>query len=152
MICILKAMVFPIVMYGWDSWTIKKPENRRINVLELWCWRRLLRVPWTARWLNQQIFKEINSEYPSSVLNIGRTDAVAEAPILWPLEVISCLIGKDPDAGKHWEQEKRAAEDEMVGWHHWLNGHELGWTLWDGKGQGSLVCYGPWGCKELDTS
>ena len=69
----------------------------------------------------------------------GRTDVETEAPILWPPDVKSWLTGKDPEAGQDWGQEKRAAEDEMVGWHHWLNGHELGWTLGDGKGQGGLA-------------
>ena len=75
------------------------------------------------------------------------------APILWPLNVNSWLTGKDPDAGKDWRQkEKRVTEDEMVGWHHRLNGHELGQTPGDGEGQGSLVCFSPWGQGELDTT
>ena len=80
---------------------------------------------------------------------IGRTDSKAEAPLLWPPDENSQLTGKDPDAGKDWRQEeKRAAEDEMVGWHHRLNGLEPGWTLGDGEWQGGLVCYSPWGHKE----
>ena len=75
---IVKAMVFPVVMYGCESWTIKKAECQKIDAFELWCWRRLLRVPWTARRSNQSILKEINPEYS------GRTDSEAEAPILWP--------------------------------------------------------------------
>ena len=71
-------MVFPVVMYGWESWTIKKAECRRTNALELWCWRRLLRVPWTAKISNQSVLKEINPEY-----SIGMTDAEVEASILW---------------------------------------------------------------------
>ena len=81
-VCVVKAMVFPVVMYGCKSWTIKKAERQRIDVFELWCWRRLLRVPWTARRSNQSILKEINLE-----LFIERTDA--EAPILWPLDAKS---------------------------------------------------------------
>ena len=77
---LVKAMVFPVVMYGCENWTIKKTEQRRIDVFELWCWRRLLRVPWTARRSNQSILKEISPEYSF----IGRTDAEAEAPIIWP--------------------------------------------------------------------
>ena len=73
-VCIVKVMVFPVVMYGYESWTIKKAECQRTDAFELWCWRRLLRVPWTARRSNQSILKEINP--------IGRTDAEAEAPIL----------------------------------------------------------------------
>ena len=86
----------------------------------------LLRVPWTARRSNQSILKEIS---PKKI--IGRTDAEAEAPILWPPDVKSWLIGKDPDAGKDWgQEEKGTTEDEMVGWHHRLNGHGFGW-LWE---------------------
>ena len=77
---LVKAMVFPVVMYGCESWTIKKAERQRIAAFELWCWRRLLRVPWTARRSNQSILKEINPD-------IGRTDAEAETPILWPPDV-----------------------------------------------------------------
>ena len=87
---IIKAMVFPVVMYGCESWTIKKADGRRIEAFELWCWRRLLRVPWTARRSNQSILKEINPEYSLE----------GEAPILWPPDVKSRLIGKDPDAGE----------------------------------------------------
>ena len=78
---IVKAMVFPVVMYRYESWTIKKAKLLRIDAFELWCWRRLLRVPWTARRSNQSILKEINPEF------IGRTDAKAETPILWPPNV-----------------------------------------------------------------
>ena len=91
---LVKAAVFPVVMYGCKSWTIKKAESQRI-VFELWCWRRLLRVPWTARRSNQSILKEIKSW-----VFIGETDVEAETPILWPPDAKSLLIGKDPDAGK----------------------------------------------------
>ena len=76
---LVKAMVFPVVMYGCESWTVKKAEDRRIDAFELWCWRRLLRVPWTARRSNQSILKEI-----SPCVLIARTDAKAETPVLWP--------------------------------------------------------------------
>ena len=92
---LVKAMVFPVVMYGCESWTVKKAERRRIDAFELWCWRRLLRVPWTARRSNQSILKEIRA-----CVFIGRTDAEAETPILWPPHVKSGLIGKDPDPGR----------------------------------------------------
>ena len=82
---------------------------------------------------------------------IGRTDIEAETPILWPSDAKSWLIWKD-DAGKDWGQEKGMTEDEMVGWHHWLNGHGFGWTLGVGDGQGGLACCGSWGCKESDTT
>ena len=77
--------------------------------------------------------------------------AEAEAPILWPHDAKSQLIGKDPDAGKDGRQKKRVAEDEMVRWHHQLSGHGFGWTLGVGDGQGGLECYGSWGCKESET-
>ena len=144
-------MVFPVVTYGCES-TIKK-----VGSWKKWYFqtvvhsRRLLSVPLTARRSNQLILKEIrpNRSYPF----IGRTDAEAEAPILWLPDVKSQLIGKDPDAGKDWRQEeKRETEDEMVGWHHWLNGHEFEQTLGDSGGQMSLACCNPWGSKELDTT
>ena len=89
-------MVFPVVMYGFESWTIKKAEHQRNDAFQLWCWRRHLKVLWTARGSNQSILKEINHE-----ILIGRTDAEAEAPILWPPDSKSQLIGKDPNAGKN---------------------------------------------------
>ena len=108
------SMVFPVVMYGCESWTVKKAECRRIDAFELWCWSRLLRVPWTARRSNQ------------SWVFIGRTDAEAETPILWPPAVKNWLTRKDPDVGKDWTwKEKGMTEDETVGWHYWLNGHEF---------------------------
>ena len=129
---LVKTMVFPVIMYGCESWTIKKAERWRIDAFELWYWRRLLRVPWTARRSNQLILKEINPEYSF----IGRTDAEAEAPILWPADAKSWLFGKDPVAGKDWRQEeKRTTEDEMVGWQHRLNGHKLEQALGDGEAQ-----------------
>ena len=118
---IVKAIVFPVVMYGCDSWTIKKAEHWRIDVFELWCWKRFLRVPWTARRSNQSILKEISPEYSLEGLMLkvklkyfGHPDAK------------NWLIGKDPDAGKDWRwEEKGTTEDVMVGWHHHLNGHEF---------------------------
>ena len=95
---LVKAMVFPIVMYGYESWTIKKGEHRRIDGFELWCWRRLLRVPWTARRSNQSILQEISPGCSREGLNVE-----AETPIL--------MLGKI-------EEEKGTTEDEMVGWHH----------------------------------
>ena len=118
-IYIVKAMVFPVVSYGCESWTIKKAEWQRIDVFELQGWRRLLKVPQTAKRSNQSILKEINPEYSL----IGRTDTEAEAPIRWPPNVKSWCTGKDTDVGKNWGQEQKGTtEDEMVGWHHQLNG------------------------------
>ena len=84
-VCLVKAMVFPVVMYGCESWTVKKAEHGRIDAFELWYWRRLLRVPWTARRSNRSILKQIS-----------------RTPILWPPDVKSSLVGKDPDAGRDW--------------------------------------------------
>ena len=115
---LVKTMVFPVVMYGCESWTIKKAECQRIDAFELRCWRRLLRVPWTVRRSNQSILKDW--------VFIGRTDAKAETPILWPPHVKSWLTGKDSDAGKDWgQEEKGTTEDEMAGLHHRLDGHEF---------------------------
>ena len=102
---------------------IKKAKYQIIDIFQLWCWRSLLRVPWTAR-SNQSIPKEINPKYWS--FNI------------WPHDIKTQHIVKKPDAGKDWRQKKRVTEDEMVGWHHRCNGHELGQTLGVGEGQGSL--------------
>ena len=99
--------------------------------------------------------KEIQPVHPKdqSWVLIGRTDTEAETPILWPPDAKSWLLGKDPDAGKDWgQEEKGTTEDEMVGWHHRLNGHEFGWTPGVGDGQGGLACCGSWGCIESDMT
>ena len=141
-------MVFPVVMYGCESWTIKKAEHRRTGAFELWCWRRLLRFPWTARRSNQSILKEISPEY-----SFEGTDVEAEAPILWPPDAKNLFIGKDPDFGKNGRQEEKGTtEDEMIGWHHRLDGDEFEQALGVGDGQGSLACCSPWGGKESDTT
>ena len=101
--------------------------------------------------LRQQI-KPVNPTGNQPWIFIGRTDAESEAPIFWPPDAKNWLIGKDSETGKDWRQKKRATEDEMVGWHHWLNGHELKKILGNGEGQGSLACCCPWGHKELDTT
>ena len=143
---LVKAMVFPVVMYGCESWTIKKAEHWRIDTFELWCWKRLLRVPWTARRSNQSILKEISPEYSLEGLMLK-----LEAPILWPPDVKNWLIGKDPDAGKDWWQEEKGTT-EMFRWHHRLNGHESEQAPGVGDGHGSLACCSRWGCKESDTT
>ena len=139
---LVKSLVFPVVMYGCESWTIKKAECWRIDAFELQlCWRRLLRVPWTARRSNQSILNESSPEYSLEGLILE-----AETPILWPPDAKSWLIWKDLDAGKDWRlEEKGMTEDEMVGWYHRLNGHGFGWTLGVGDGQGGLACCSPWG-------
>ena len=147
-VCIVKTMVFPVVMYGCESWTIKKAEHQRIDAFELWCWRRLLRVPWTTRRSNQSILKETSPGCSLEGLMLK-----LKLQILWPPDAKNWLIGKDPDAGKGWRQEeKRMAEDEMVGWHHWLDGHEFEQALGVGDGQGSLECCSPWRSRESNTS
>ena len=110
---LVKAMVFQVVMYGCESWNIKKAEHQRIDAFELWCWGRLLRVPWTARRSNQSVIK-------GAVLEVHwKVDAETETPILWPPDAKSGLIGKDPDTGRDWGQEEKGmTEDEMAGWHH----------------------------------
>ena len=140
---LVKAMVFPVVMYGCESWTIKK---------NWWFWTVVL-----EKTLESPLdCKEIQPVHPKGNqfwIFIGRTDAEAETTILWPHDMKNWLIWKDPDAGKNWRQEEKGmTEDEMVGWHHLLSGHEFGWTLGVGDGQGGLECCSPWGHKELDTT
>ena len=145
---IVKATVFPVVMYGCESWTIKKAECQRIDAFALWYWRRLLRVPWTTRRSNQ-----VHPKGDQSWVFIGGTDVEAETPILWPLNAKSWLIGKDTDAGKDGRQEEKGmTEDNMVGWHHWLSGDKFAWTPGVGDGQGGLACCSPWSHKESDTT
>ena len=142
---LVEAMVFPVVMYGCESWTVKKAERWRIDAFELWCWRTLLRVPWTARRPNQSILKET-----SPGCSLG--GLMLRLKLQYFGHVKSWLIGKDPDAGRDWGQEKGTTEDEMAGWHHWLDGHEFEWTLGVGDGQGGLACCDSWGRKESDTT
>ena len=141
---LVKAMVFPIVIYGCDSWTIKKAECWRIDTFELWTLERPLDC------------KEIQPVHPKgnqSWIFLGRTDAEAEAPILWPPDAKSWLTGKDSDAGRDWgQEEKGTTKDEMAGWHHWLDEHESEWTPGVGDGHGGLVCCDSWGRKESDTT
>ena len=147
MVALVKAMVFPVVMYGFESWIIKKAESQRIDVFELWCWRRLLRVPWTTRRSNQSIVKEINLEYPLEGLMLKlklqyfghlmrKTDSLEKTLMLGKIE-----------GGR-----RRGWQDEMVEWHHQLNGYEFEQTPGDSDGQGSLACCSPWGLKESDMT
>ena len=122
----------------------KESEHQRIDAFKLWCWRRLLRVPWTARRSNQSILKEINTEDSLE----GLVDAEVEAPMLWPSDEKSWFIGKDPDAGKDRRlEEKGMTEDEMVGRHDWLNGHESEQIPWK---TGKLDVLQSMGQKESD--
>ena len=127
-------MVFPVVMYGCESWSMKKAECRRIDAFELWCWRTFLRVPRTARRSHHSILKEISPQYSPE----GHGEA--EVPILWPPDVKNWPTEKDHNPEKDWRwEEKGMTEDEMVAWPHWLNGHEFEQALGVGDGQGSLA-------------
>ena len=143
---LVKAMVFPVVMYGFESWTTKKVECRRIDAFELWCWRRLLRVPWMARRSNQSILKEISPEYLLEGLMLKLK-----------LQYLATWCEKLTHWKRFWccvrlkrQEEKRRTEDEMVGCYHWLDGREFEQAL--GVRQGSLVYYSPWGRKESDMT
>ena len=145
---LVKALVLPIVMYGCKSWTIKKAGHRRIHAFELWCWRILLRVPWTARRSNQSIQKEISPGCSLEGLMLK-----LKLQSFGHLMRRSWLIWKDPDAGKDsGQEEKGATEDEMVGWHHQLDGHEFEQTPGVGYGQGGLASCSSWGHKESDMT
>ena len=143
----MKAMVFPVVMYECESWTVKKAEHRSIDAFELWCWRRLLRVPWTVRRSSQSILKEISSGCSLEGLMLKLK-----------LQHFGHLMRRadsleKTDAGKDWgQEEKGTTEDEMAGWHHLLDGHKFGYTSGVGDGQGVLVCCDSWGRKDLDTT
>ena len=144
-VCLVKAMVFPVVMYGCESWTIKKAEHWRIDAFELWYWRRLLRVPWTARRCNQSLLKEISPGCSLEGLMLKlklqyfghlmrRADSLEKTLMLGKIEG------------------RKRTEDERVGWHQQLDGHGFWWTPGVGDGQGGLACYGSWGRKESDTT
>ena len=109
----VKAIAFPLVIYRCEGWTIKKAECQGIDAFKLWCWRRLLRVPWTARRSNWLILKEVNPEYSLKELTLKPKSNI------WPTDMKGRLIGKDTDSGKDERQEEKGmTEDEMVGWHH----------------------------------
>ena len=146
-VCIVKAMVFPLVTYSFDSWMVQKAEGQRINTFELWCWRRILRVPWTVRRSNKSILKEINPEYSLEGLMLKlklqyfghlmwTTDSLEKSLMLGNIEKEKVEKKQKQGEKKQKQKEKRASEDEMVVWHHQWNGHELGQILGDGKGQG----------------
>ena len=144
---LVKAMVFPVVMYRCKSWTIKKAEHWKIDAFELWCRRRLLRVPWTVRRSNQSILKEMSSEYSLERLML-KLQYFGHLMRRMDSSEKTLMLGKI-EGGKRrgW-----MTEDEMVGWHHWPNGHEFERALGGGGGQGSLACWSPRGHKESDTT
>ena len=141
-VCLVKVIVFLVVMYGCESWTIKKAKHRRIDAFDLWHQRRFMRVSWTARTSNQSILKEINLEYSLEGLMLK-------------LQYIGHLMQRLTHWKRPWCWERlKAGEegDDMIGWHHWLNGHEFQQALGVGDGQGSPACCSPWGRKELDKT
>ena len=144
---LVKVMVFPVVMYGCESWTVKKAERQGIDAFELWCWRRFLRVPWTAKRSNQPILKEISPGCSLEGMML-KLKLQYFGHLMWRVDPL-----EKTDAGRDWGQkEKGTTVDEMAGWHHWLDGREFEWTQGVGDGQGGLACCSSWGCKELDTT
>ena len=144
---LVKALVFPVVVYGCESWTKKKAEHWRIDAFELWCWRRLLRVPWTARRSNQSILKEISPEYS---LEDWCWSWNSNTLAIWCKELTHW---KRPWC---WERLKAGGEEDDRGWDGWM-ASPTQWTwVWlaagVGDGQGSLACCSPWGRKESDTT
>ena len=140
-VCLVKAIVFPVVMYGCESWTIKKAQSWRIDAFELWCWRGLLGVPWTARRSNQSVLREINLEYLLEGLMLKLK-----------LQYFGHLMQRTDSLEKSLMLSKRASEVEMPGWHYQCNGHNLGQSSGDGEGQEGQACWSPWGHKESDKT
>ena len=142
---LVKAMVFPVVMYGCESWTIKKAEHQRTDAFELWYWRRLLRVPWTARGFSQSTLNEISPEYSLEGLLL-KLKFQYFGHLMWRADSLEKTLMSSN--WKDWrEEEKGMTEKEMFGWHHWLNGYEFEQAQGVGDGQGSLVCCSPWVAK-----
>ena len=128
-------------------------DCEEISVLKNWCFWTVVLEKTLESPLDCKEIQPVHSKGDQSWVFIGRTDAEAETPILWPPHVKSWLIGKDPDAGRDGGQEEKGmTEDEMAGWHHWLNGHEFGWTLGVGDELRDLVCCDSWGRKEFDKT
>ena len=141
--------------YGFSSsyvWILEL-DHKESWAQKNWCvWTVVLEKTLESP-LDCKEIQPVNPKGNQSWIFIGGTDAEAEAPMLWPPDAKSWLIRKDPDAGKDWKkEEKQMTEDEMVGRHRWLNGHEFEQALGDGEGQGSLVCCSPQGCKELEKT
>ena len=134
-VSLVKAMVFPVVMYGCESRTVKKAERRRIDAFELWCWRRLLRVPWTARRSNQSILKEISPgiSLEGMLLKLKLQYFGHLMRRVDSLEMTLML-------GRIGGRKRKGQQDEMAGWYQLLDGHEFGWTPGVGDRQGGLAC------------
>ena len=142
-VLIVKATVFPVGRYGW-AWKLYHKEGR---APKNWCPQSVVLVK-----ISDCPLKSKDLQGNKIWILFGRTEAEAEAPVFWSSNANRWLTGKVPDAGKDWRQQKRATEDEMAGWHHQCNEHELGQILGDGEGQGSLICCSLWGHKESDTT
>ena len=144
---LVKAMVFPVVMYGCEIWTIKKAECRRIDGLELWCWRRLLKVPWTARGSNQSILKETNPEYSLDGLML-KVKLQYLGHFMWRADSFekTLMLGKIECRRRRGRQR---ISSSVRGWHHRLDRHEFRGTPGVGDGQEGLACCSSWGCREL---
>ena len=128
-------------------------DHKESCALKNWCFWTVMLEKTLETPLDHKEIKPVNPQGNQSWISIGRTDAEAETPIVWPPDTKNWLIRKGPDAGKDWRQEeKRKTEDDMVGWHHWLDGHEFEQAQGVDDGQGGLACCSPWGCKELDTT
>ena len=142
-------MVFPVVMYGCESWTVKKAECRKN-----WCFWTVILDKTLESPLDCKEIQPVHSEGDHSWVFFGRNDAKAETtPVLWPPHAKGWLIGKDSDAGRDWGQKKKGTtEDEMAEWHHGLDGRDSEWTLGVGDGQRGLACCDSWGHKESDTT
>ena len=143
-VCLVKAMVFPVAMYGCESWTIKKSEHQRIDALSY----GVLEDSWES--LGLQEIKPVQLKGNQTWIFIGRTDAEAEAPIFWLPDTTSWLIRKDPDDGKDLGQKEKGMTE--IGWHHQLNCHEFKQAVGDGEGPGFLAWCSPWGHKELNMT
>ena len=140
-VCVVKAVVFLVVMYECESWTIEKAVAKELMLLNCDVGGDYSESPGQQGDPTSQSWRKGSQPW----IFTGRTDAEAEAPILWPPDVKSRLIGKDPHAGKDWRpEEKGTTDNEMVGWHHWINRHEFEYIPEDGEGQGSLACCSPW--------
>ena len=146
---LVKAMVFPVVSHVC-MWELDYKESW---VLKNWCFWNVVLEKILESPLDWKEILPVHPKGNQSWIFIGRTDAEAETLIHWPPDVKNWLIGKDPDAGKDWRrEEKGTTEDEMVGWHHRLNGHEFEQAPGAGEGQGKLAGCSPWNCKESDTT
>ena len=145
---LVKAMVLPIVMYRCESWTIRRAEHQITDTFEMSCWRRLLRVPWTTRRSKQSIPRKINPKYSLEGLLL-KLKLQYFGHLMWTTDSLEKILMLGKIEGRRGRGQQR---DEMVGWHHWLNGQEFEQAPGVGDGQGSLAYCSPWGCKESDKT